>query len=1053
MITGQGAQWPGMSKELIVEFPSFRKSIQELDGVLQKLDERPTWTLMAAILETKDTSNINHVTRSQPVCTAVQIALVDLLAKWGAAPKVVIGHSSGEIAAAYAAGRLTSTQAITVAYYRGYVVGKSASEVPGAMMAASLSSDSADAEIENLGLGGIVQVACINSNESVTLSGDEWGVKKLSKALTSRGVFARELNTNGRAYHSHHMKPMGQEYEHLLQKNLGLPVGIPAGMGDHAVSWISSVNAAPVGPKILPSYWRSNLESPVLFADAAEHLLRGQKIHLIELGPHSALEMPLKQIAKKLKVKDGNMHYNSAIIRNKDGVRSILNMMGQLYLYGHRLPFKDLNHVDTPDALSLQGKLLTDLPPYPWTYDGPVLWNEGRQSRELRNRKHGHHDLLGLQMIGGNGIITTWRNMVKVKDVPWLGSHKLGEDTVFPAAGYIAMAIEGFCQVSNIEKDQRPGILMRNFNAIKAMPILTDEDYAGAEVFTTLRPLKLSGTTQSQKWYDFEISTYDDTKHTIHATGLVAAAQQAQKITREVSVQDLALEPSAPRNWYDKFASVGLNFGPHFQTMKKIETDSKRGIMKACATVDYSKGGRPEADYILHPTVIDSMLQTALVASSGGQIAKLECRVPTAFEEATFIVPKNLQAGEPLVTVAASEKTGPGSIRVFVDLVANSNEICGQLKGVSAVAFQGVQDDVQAIDERHPMMKIIWKPDITKLGARTAPGFSDYLTQVALESDKEELSTNLAQLAELVCIQAHKQLRVRILELCDQNKMPSPFTRSTLNLLRADAPFPRYASYTRGHFDDSDELWVEDFPSLSAVNDNFEKVKQLQAGTNYDLIICSDSMIGQQVVTKRHEAVGSLLGMQGVVIGLLPADFPSNPNLQLSLTEIAIENSQEKLVVGKLPARPSTSGEHKTILVGPENATDFDDKLRQSWSARFAKPIEYVSLSTLTPTLLTPGTTVICTVELYEPLLATLTEAQMSTTKVMTDNAASILWVHGGDNMDATRPSQAMVTGFFRSLVLEQPSLRFFTYDIDDPDADQESSIVNVLNTLDDVHD
>ena len=148
--------------------------------------------------------------------------------------------------------------------------------------------------------------------------------------------------------------------------------------------------------------------------------------------------------------------------------------------------FIDVYHVETANAPIVQGKLLTDLPPYSWTYDSHVLWNEGRQSRELRNRKYGHHDLLGLQMLGGNGITTTWRNMLKAKDVPWLESHKLGGDVVFPAAGFVAMAIEGLCQVLDIERLQRPRISLRNFNIIKALAISSDEDNAGAEIFTTL---------------------------------------------------------------------------------------------------------------------------------------------------------------------------------------------------------------------------------------------------------------------------------------------------------------------------------------------------------------------------------------------------------------------------------------------------------------------------------------------------------------------------------------------------------------------------------------
>ena len=203
------------------------------------------------------------------------------------------------------------------------------------------------------------------------------------------------------------MEAVGQEYEDLLEKHIGLSVASPFMADDLAVIWVSSVYGKPVGAKITASYWRKNLESPVLFSDAAEQLIKSNKIHLIELEPHSVMEMPLRQIAKKLKIKESRMHYNFAIIRNKNGVDIVLNLMGQLFLHGHNIPFADVNYVQIVNAPAVQGKVLTNLSSYSWTYDSHVLWNEGRQSRELRNRKYGHHDLLGLQTLGGSGIVTT----------------------------------------------------------------------------------------------------------------------------------------------------------------------------------------------------------------------------------------------------------------------------------------------------------------------------------------------------------------------------------------------------------------------------------------------------------------------------------------------------------------------------------------------------------------------------------------------------------------------------------------------------------------------
>lgn len=1051
VFTGQGAQWPQMGKELIEAFSSFRRTIQDLDAVLQTLPESPSWTLQNALLEPKATSQINHVTRSQPVCTAVQIALVNLLAQWGVYPQGVVGHSSGEIVAAYTSGRLTSAQAIIVAYYRGYVVGKSEIKAPGCMMAAGLGKDDAETEIARLNIQGAIKVACVNSPESVTISGDEAAIEALQAELSSRGILARTLNTNGRAYHSHHMAPLGQEYQELLEKSLGATV-LPAPRNS-GVKWVSSVYAEPITGKISPSYWRKNLESPVLFSDALAGLIKGDKIHLIEIGPHSALEMPIKQTCKKLKVKELDLYYNSALVRGKSGIETTLDLMGQLFLHGHDVAFAQVNYVETQEqnTSSVQGKVLTNLPPYPWTYDGPILWNEGRQSRELRNRKYGHHDLLGLQTLGSSGITTTWKNHLRVRDIPWVESHKLGEDIVFPAAGYIAMAIEAVCQVTHTTQADKPSVFLRHVNIIKAFLLSADSDDGGTEVFTTMHAAKLSGTTVSSKWYDFEISTYDNGKTTVHATGSIDLgpnpAPMSAKLTPKVELQELAI-----RNWYDKFMTIGLNFGKDFQSMQKVETDSKQKAMCARSTVNYLTGGgegyTTQSSYIMHPITIDSLLQTALVASSAGTIGNLACVVPTCIEHAQFTPPVSGEKSTWLVD-AVSKPTGLGSINIAAELHDGHGNFCAQMDNVSAVAFQGAQENDSAIDDRHPMMKVIWMPDITKLTTETASGFADHLVEAAAKND-EAVPLNLRKLAEMVAIYAQRDPRIHILELGNRSGV---FARYVLNVLRIDSAFPRMASYSRGYLKEGGELFVQNVDSISKVDDNMDKAKANPKGTSYDLVVLPDPEAGSAAISNLHEAVGMLLTGQGAVIGLLPTHLPENPDLRLDIIDIAIDDEFEKIVVGKIPSRSRARSGHHVVVVEGEDRPSFNDTLVPRLAKHFDAEVDRISLSMLTTALFTPKTTVICTVELCHPLLTTLSETEMSSMKVMTDNASFILWIHGGGNINATRPDFAMVTGFSRSLVLEQPSLRFFTYDVDNPEQDTAASVTNILATVDDLHD
>ncbi|KAL9598452.1 MAG: hypothetical protein Q9219_004488 [cf. Caloplaca sp. 3 TL-2023] len=1052
VFTGQGAQWPQMGKEMVQEFPSFRRTIEDLDSVLQTLAERPQWTLLTALLEPKETSQIHHVTRSQPVCTAVQIALVDLLAQWGVYPNGVIGHSSGEIGAAYASGRLTKAQAIIVAYYRGYVVGKGEAHVPGAMMAVGLGKDAANNEILRLGLEGAITVACINSPESVTISGDETAVDSLQTELSPRGIFARKLNTNGRAYHSHHMAVCGAEYEGLLEKSLGATILPDLNVG--SVTWVSSVYAAPITGKITPAYWRKNLESPVLFSDAVAGLLQGNKRHLIEIGPHSALEMPIKQTCKKLKVKESDFSYDSALLRGKNSVETTLKLMGQLFLHGHNVAFAQVNYVEGQEETrsAIQGKILTNLPPYPWVYDGPTLWNEGRQSRELRNRKYGHHDLLGLQTLGSNGITTTWRNHLRLKDIPWLESHKLGEDVVFPAAGYIAMAIEAVSQVLHLNRTSRPSFSVRHVNITKALPLSQDSDNVGSEIFTTMQATKLSGTAVSSKWYDFEISTYDDGKAHVHATGSISvdfdSKAMSAKFTPQVKLQELAI-----RNWYDRFIAVGLNFGTDFQSMKSVQTDSKQTAMCARSTVEYLTGGgqgpTTQSDYIIHPITIDSLLQTALVASSAGTISKVACIVPTCVEHAQFTFPKSVGENSTWSVDAVTKRTGLGSIKFAAELFDNHGQLCAQMENVSAVAFQGTQKDESANNSRHPMMKVIWKPDITKLSACNAQGFANYLTENA-GSMNEKIPPNMWKLAELVSVYAHKNPRINILELGNTN---GAFARHVLEVLCADTDFPRMTAYSRGYLTDTGELHVLKVDSISQVKDTLDDATAASKDTRYDLIVLPNAEAGRLAVTVQHRAVGPLLTRRGAVVGLLPNNIQHDPEVKLEMIDVLIGDDTEKIVVGKIPNQARPRANHRILIVERGENPSFVDSLMPRLAAHFEQRIDRIALSMLTKSAVGPGTTVVCTVELYDSILTTLSESQMSSMKVMTDNASHILWIHGGGNIHATRPDLAMVTGFSRSLVLEQPSLRFFTYDLGDPEADTALSITNIIATIDDLHD
>ncbi|KAK7703237.1 Mycolipanoate synthase [Diaporthe eres] len=557
VFTGQGAQWVHMGRDLMIEYPSFLESIRSMDNVLQDLEHAPPWTM-----------------------EALQVALVHLLATWEITPSAVVGHSSGEIAAAYAAGALTAKEAIIAAFYRGYVC-KTAQRV-GGMAAIGMGKT----EVEKYLLSG-VRVACENSSSSVTISGDLDALEKTMSTIKIQNpeILARKLHVE-MAYHSHHMTLVGDTYHSLIAQHV-----TPAAP---RIPFFSSVksevlhDASDFGAR----YWQDNMEKPVLFHSAVKQMLSEAKdcsVHL-EVGPHAALSGPLRQIYTE---SSASINYVSTLIRDTDGVDSFLHAVGQLHSHGVRISY--------PFA-SETTRVLTDLPTYPWNYDRSY-WAETRIMKNWRFRKHLPHDLLGLQTLEGSDVSPTWRNILRLNDIPWVRDHCIGNDIVFPGAGYIAMAGEAIYQITNVRD-----YTIRNMELSKAMVLHNDKPI---EVVTSLRPQRLTSTLDSE-WYQFELVSYDGGAWNKHCSGLVRSGRASPNPPKKA--QSLDREVSSSR-WYTTMSRVGLNYGPHFTGLKNIRA-SVVDTMAAANITD--KQGDAESSYMIHPSTLDLVFQSLTVASCKG---------------------------------------------------------------------------------------------------------------------------------------------------------------------------------------------------------------------------------------------------------------------------------------------------------------------------------------------------------------------------------------------------------------------------------------------------
>lgn len=187
-----------MGKQLLQSSLLFQSVIAECDRALQMLHDGPSWNIAEELVKPKGESQLTKASFSQPMCTALQIGLVEIWKSWGITPAAVVGHSSGEVAAAYASGFLSLRDAIVVAYYRGLYLGENApikQEGPkGAMCAVGLGEAECAPLLKKY--KGRVALAAVNSPSSSTLSGDADAIQNVVAECAENGTFCRALRVD-----------------------------------------------------------------------------------------------------------------------------------------------------------------------------------------------------------------------------------------------------------------------------------------------------------------------------------------------------------------------------------------------------------------------------------------------------------------------------------------------------------------------------------------------------------------------------------------------------------------------------------------------------------------------------------------------------------------------------------------------------------------------------------------------------------------------------------------------------------------------------------------
>ena len=679
LFTGQGAQWFAMGRELIRAQPRFRKSLIKSDQILQGLGA--TWGLVEELSLDKSTSRIDDSKIAQPATTAIQIALVDLLGSLGIQPTAVLGHSSGEIAAGYAAGVLSHLAALSVSYHRGFISNlcKQKLDKKGAMLAVALGEVEASNYIAQL-QSGIVSVACVNSSASTTISGDEAAIDELKAILDDQAVFAKKLKVDI-AYHSHHVQQVAAQYRSSLK---GLEHNVPR----PSVRFISSVTATEKRNDFSPSYWVQNLTSPVRFSDALAELYRIQHTEagfssdsvpcFIEVGPHSALSGPTRQILAQPSLEPTRFRYLPSLVRGHDSLHSILSLCGKLFELGYPI---NLDPSTLFGSTKSHQALLHNLPPYPWDHSAKY-WHESRLSKEFRLRSNPHHDLLGVRIPSATPFEPIWRNILNVETLPWLRDHVVDNSIIFPGSGYLCMAIEAIRQ--DLQDRQSVGAIRQYVirDVVFSKALLVPEPPGQIEIQLSLKALKIGNARDSSGWNDFRVFSLSQegvwsencrgsimVEFSSAADGFESLCEGSQTALalreRERGLEGQSQHGFSSSDFYQKLRSNGNDYGPNFALLGDLRVNDLHvsGTLRvpdiaACMPANFMQ------PHVIHPATLDAIfhinLPLFLERCSPGSV------MPLAIEEITIPADLPNTPAEKFQVTSELIPEGPRSARTHV---------------------------------------------------------------------------------------------------------------------------------------------------------------------------------------------------------------------------------------------------------------------------------------------------------------------------------------------------------------------------------------------------
>ncbi|HYA66343.1 MAG TPA: type I polyketide synthase, partial [Burkholderiaceae bacterium] len=560
--SGNGSQWAGMGKGLLGD-PVFRKAVREVDKLFAAYAD---FSLEAELLGANGKDRYELTEVAQPALFALQVGITQMLRQRGVMPMAVVGHSVGEVAAAWAAGALPLATAVQVIFHRSRLQGTT--KGAGRMMAVSLGEQAARELLNELGLSASLCLAGVNSRKGVTIAGGREALLQLQRALAQRAINHKPLDLDY-AFHSPAMEGIASQVRESL-------AGIDPAQSQ--IAFFSTVTGGLLdGHELGSDYWWRNIREPVLFQKALSDMI-GEGINIfLEIGPHAILRGYIGDCFLDAGVEGRIIDTGK---RGDDSPQRIWSACSQATIAGAS--------VDWNQLFPWRGQPF-ELPNYPWQRQR--YWHSvSSESLGLLNQ-YKVHPLLGHRLPHHD---LTWENQLDTTGQPVLADHVVGEATVFPGSGFAELALAAAFASHSGEVAEAEDL------EIRAPLTLSDE---------RAKVLRLSIDAQDGSLTIRAREFTSGDAWTTHAVGRVL--REPRNVRLGQALLNLPTrQPDFTGHSHEILTkAAGLGYGPAFQAIDHGWVDG------ACAVALFQMPLAVQAElgkYHLHPALLDCAFQLTI---------------------------------------------------------------------------------------------------------------------------------------------------------------------------------------------------------------------------------------------------------------------------------------------------------------------------------------------------------------------------------------------------------------------------------------------------------